>query len=362
MGRHVWYAGVARGPLSDEEIEAELRTGAISREALLCDENGRWVPINERFPDRDAGKVIETKTATGIEKAALVFVTLAFFPVMAFVFLLRSTHQFDHITISFRWLWSIASFSTISLLVLATWLWWRATVRMQPKAPEAAAGLRVLIVLLGAISAVVTSSLLHSAGYSSDLVAAQSAYRDYSIEHHPKGNSINISGSIGPGFADELASVLRTEDVGQIEINSRGGLILEALRSARIIEARNLTVVARGECDSACIIVLMAGQHREADYDMLLGFHAPSKIIGGAEDYEMRQERRAAKAYLVRRGVPARLVARAEKVGPEKLYYVPAFQLARVGALTGLLSGDTPIDSDEAAFLVSLAEHQQKNP
>lgn len=142
-------------------------------------------------------------------------------------------------------------------------------------------------------------------------------------------------------------------DPVRVGIESEGGLVGDALVAARAIETRpGATVVAPVQCDSACLIVLMAGTRRLADSDISLGFHANSDVTAEAErvkifgfDLESWMRRSADDDYLIRRGVPAKVVAEANRRGHDRLYPIPAGRALASGILTDLTA---PVDDDDA--------------
>jgi hypothetical protein len=175
----------------------------------------------------------------------------------------------------------------------------------------------------------------------------------YSIGLDDRTGNIIIVGDIGPGFANKLRQVLDSPNRPRtIEINSRGGLVTEAMAAARLIEGRGaVAVIARHKCASACLIVLMSAPVRLADWDMELAFHATSLVV------EPRDRRLAwlsqqiigkSDEYLRRRGVPQDILEMTNKAGVSRVYAVPAGLALRRGLLTGLVVGDNRLSTEQA--------------
>ena len=188
-------------------------------------------------------------------------------------------------------------------------------------------------------------------------IADTAGYR-FSVGYAFAPDRIVIDGDIGFGFARTVLEALDGfPDPVRIEITSGGGLAAEALRVAAAVEKRpGATVVARRTCESACTLVLMAGSRRLADRDMVLGFHALS-IVEAEErrgslfgfNLSVAIARHFGDDYLIRRGVPADVIAEANRRGHEGLYEVDAATMLARGALTGLVDplpeADVPTDS-----------------
>lgn len=173
-----------------------------------------------------------------------------------------------------------------------------------------------------------------------------------------------IKGPVGRRFGAAVQQGLaQLSDPVQVEIDSPGGLLDEALRAGRAISARpGASVVARHWCASACLIVLMSGQQRLADRHTQLGFHAATPLAPPQDAlfaWSFARQRRAAEAYLLDRGAPADLVARADRIGPRRVVTLTAAQALDRGVLTGVLpapaaGGRRPRHSDArpASFIV----------
>ena len=162
-----------------------------------------------------------------------------------------------------------------------------------------------------------------------------SAIPNFKISHNDK-DTMFITGGINTGFYEELQSVLsKNNNINTIIITSNGGLVTEAAQSARLIEKRrNMMVIARSECDSACILILMAGKHRRATWNMMIGFHAAviinpltNNMVTAAEKYTDPITN-----ALHDKGLDERIIDMMHHVSPQ-LYYVPAALLLATGNL-----------------------------
>lgn len=84
-----------------------------------------------------------------------------------------------------------------------------------------------------------------------------------------KGDILSYSGFIGPDFA----AMLGKEQFSTLEIDSAGGLIQQALVAGRWLRQHRISVVAKNNCLSACVLVLAGGYHRKATETADIGVH-----------------------------------------------------------------------------------------
>ena len=95
---------------------------------------------------------------------------------------------------------------------------------------------------------------------------------------------IDVSGGIGPGFAQQLEKELDgLPTVRRVRVNlDAGGLMEEAKRARALIGSRRLSTEVTEVCVSACTIVFLGGRERVLRSGGLLGFHPPRVPGGGA--------------------------------------------------------------------------------
>lgn len=233
--------------------------------------------------------------------------------------------------------------------------WWKLTGEAFARASAAGGAIKAVC----AVSALAWLTFAFIFAAQTSLIyrvsVARVGFDRYTVEVHVESQEIAIQGLIGPGIADKVSGLLDTySSVNAISISSPGGLVDEALGLARAIQARNLTVFARKECNSACVIVLLSGAERFADYDMDIGFHATSPITslkahGAVAGYE--ETASDVDAYLISRGVPPGVVQAANALGPGGMKLVHAIDLADVSVLTGVLDGRSQISLPVAKWL-----------
>lgn len=245
-------------------------------------------------------------------------------------------------------LWMTAGLSLPATAAIAAGLWGRRFWRLRRKAPGLAA-LGALLVTAAGVGALVAADLELGQGADvRELVAAEGRVGPYGFSYRPQDRTIGVAGGIGPGFAEGLERQMRLHpNFSRIVISSHGGLVREALNAAALIERRgHVTVVARWQCDSACIVLLMAGDKRFAGRDIDLGFHAVAPLASSERPDSRRlveRQREAMTRYLLARRVPATILATADRIGPADLYRVPAATLKDLGVIDGLVDEELKI-------------------
>jgi hypothetical protein len=230
--------------------------------------------------------------------------------------------------------------------------WWR-----RAGGSEAGGMVRIMVVLLAIGGLSVAGLELFQSAYIGKIAAASEGMRDYRFAYDPAARTLRVEGQIGPGFARSLKAEFESHAVRRVDITSQGGLVNEAMVSARFLEARpDLEVAARSQCASACIIVLMAGTRRLADYDMDIHFHSVATVVDLDSDWwdvMTGRQGRDAQRYMVGRGAPKTALDEAARLGAGKLYRVPSVELVGSGMLTGLLDDEgRPITPTAARALM----------
>ena len=95
--------------------------------------------------------------------------------------------------------------------------------------------------------------LIHSAAaFSADISLVKSS-------NESKFNSIQINGTIVPGDANKVKTLVAKSNSLGILINSRGGDVLEAIKIANIVEQyrQPVKVAGSGFCVSACFFIIL---------------------------------------------------------------------------------------------------------
>jgi hypothetical protein len=348
-----WYAAdgqEAQGPYADAELRALHAAGDLdSSGRVWTAQTGAWRPLAEHLHKSPSAS---ERTAEPAFLLTLAAATAAFWVVFAVLIDFVAVDGTEHIRAEDVWLiWPAVGVAMIVTALFSAERWWRLASKLG-RAPERAGAIRIAVVLLTLLSLLLSGQELRQASLAAK-VAVRTAHWTYRVNADPRQRRLSVIGYVGPRFGAAVEHGLAgLGDPVTVEIDSTGGLIREALRAARAIQARpGSTVVVRGWCASACLVVLMAGEKRLADYDAVLSFHAPAPAAETRDrllTWTMAREGAASDTYLRGRGVPVGVIDRTNRLGPQRLNSISAPGAVGMGILTGLLDGNEPIGVDEA--------------
>lgn len=339
-----------QGPIDEAALREAVRRGGLSRHARVWREGmAEWAPIRDALPD------------LALPSRALGPVGLvAYGALLAGVLLSLWVMYFDGLATPNLPLAVGLFIGTAAGLAILTpvssFLAWNATRLVTSQ--EARGFSRIAIALTALLGAIMAGYMLYQTPQTVTSLLAQTEFADYRIEYDPKTEVVTAQGPVGPGYARALKAKLEIGPVRRFVITSPGGLSNEAMIAARLLERRkDLVVAARGTCLSACMIILMGGQERWADYDMVLGFHALAPVVDTNSAFwlvQTRQESRETDAYMRSRGVPEDHLLAAAKLGAADMHMVESVDLAEDGTLTGLVGiDDERIGVSEARKLLA---------
>lgn len=86
--------------------------------------------------------------------------------------------------------------------------------------------------------------------------------------------TLNFCGRMDHGTSEELNKILELKSPELISINSKGGVVGEAIRMAELIHENQLNVLISQNCISACAhFILTAASDVTVEKDTLVGFH-----------------------------------------------------------------------------------------
>ena len=71
----------------------------------------------------------------------------------------------------------------------------------------------------------------------------------------------------------------------KLELFSYGGSVAAGLEISKILRDFDVTTVVRKECSSSCVLIFLAGKHRDLKLGGLLGFHRPQWRLEGLQSY-----------------------------------------------------------------------------
>ena len=94
------------------------------------------------------------------------------------------------------------------------------------------------------------------------------------VTHDPVLGRIVVRGAIGFGSAQALEQAIhRRPKLTLVEVESRGGYVVEGLAMARLLQTNHVDTVSLEKCASACTLLLAAGQERYLGPKAEIGFH-----------------------------------------------------------------------------------------
>jgi hypothetical protein len=142
----------------------------------------------------------------------------------------------------------------------------------RPWSSRIAQGLIVIILIPIAVNVGRSNGLLAGAQLESSLAVVLGTA--YSFRLTPDGAGLVFDGNVTYGVADQLRRELRLQPaVRRLILNSGGGLTDEASAAAIIIDNAQIDTVVENSCESACILMFLAGTHRTLVPPGKLGFH-----------------------------------------------------------------------------------------
>ena len=146
------------------------------------------------------------------------------------------------------------------------------------------------------------------------------------------GLDLSIIGPISLGTADLVdRALIDNPKVRRVLLSSLGGRLGEAAQISEQIAARQMNTVARGECSSACTMILLAGADRSAAAGSKIGFHGPSYPGLGVVELNPA-ESMMADSYRAA-GLVDTFVTSALAVAPSDMWYPKETELFKVGVL-----------------------------
>ena len=146
-----------------------------------------------------------------------------------------------------------------------------ASVR-RPWSSRIAQALIVLILIPVAVNVGRSNGLLAGEQLQSSLAVVLGTAYSYRLT--PDGAGLVFDGHVTYGVADQLNRELRLHPaVRRLILNSGGGLTDEATAAAAIIGKAQLDTVVENSCESACVLMFLAGTQRTLVPPGKLGFH-----------------------------------------------------------------------------------------
>lgn len=156
--------------------------------------------------------------------------------------------------------------SAIAMLLAAAALAWRVWRRRG----ERQGGSVLLGLAWLAVATCVGAALWQSWRFE----ATRHADGDARMHASADGRVLRIDGPIGPRFVPDLERALaRSPAPRRIDIDSPGGLVMDALDAAALVAERGIPVRVTGRCASACTLLWAGAPRREIEVLGRIGLH-----------------------------------------------------------------------------------------
>jgi hypothetical protein len=240
----------------------------------------------------------------------------------------------------------IASYAVIGLVVLCfsifflpVFVWWCVGVwrsadhhaarhvsrKAWPFLAQLCVGLLVLVELVGYVRHV-----------GPEIVDAVSDYREdpqwgqRKVTVDDQGKTIVVEGPITRSMVSSFMDVLRRgSTISLVKLQSSGGRLSAARSIALMVKSKHMDTAVEHECDSACIVVFLAGHNRFIADGAKLGFHSAS-FAGQVDETETEKLRKEALAT----GVAYDFVMNAYPLYDDSLWYPSQDELLRSRVVT----------------------------
>jgi hypothetical protein len=159
------------------------------------------------------------------------------------------------------------------------------------------------------------------------------AAESFEITPVPQAHALHVTGSIEPGFSQQVQAALAAHpDTRVLIVRSRGGLLHEARLLAAVLNAHGIAIRAEGRCASACAVLWAATDARELTADARLGLHRSKWSVPLPRVLRAMVERRNDRANVrtfLDAGFSPALALRAAQTPSSSMYWVDASELRR---------------------------------
>lgn len=170
---------------------------------------------------------------------------------------------------------------TIGEITLVVWqlvgIWRSATNSATKTGRSFWPAVAKFMVVLGVIRAVVEYSTLAQDFSSLMDVAHDPTFIEYEVEQRGE-TDVFFTGAITNESVDDVLLALTKPNTEVLQVNSRGGLLIPAIRLGRHIRQFNVQVIVNGQCLSACVLLLAASQDASIVLGSTVAFHRPQAV------------------------------------------------------------------------------------
>ena len=162
-----------------------------------------------------------------------------------------------------------------------------------------------------------------------------------------RATEVEIGGGISFGTTDWLKTILdATPTIHLVQLNNSGGWVQEGKHLADLVAERKLSTYSARECDSACMLIFLAGEERFLGTHGRLGFHQAS--VGGVGGEVAQSGTDVIRASLVQRHAPQAFIDHVLATEPSSVWYPTHDELLSAHIITAVVDehafGETGID------------------
>jgi len=130
----------------------------------------------------------------------------------------------------------------------------------------------------------------------------------------------NLDGDLEFGSTRALRQLLDANpQVQRVRLQSRGGRVAEGLALGKLIAARSLDTLVRGECSSACVTAFAGGRRRLIDPGAKLGLHSAGGA--GSNASSVAAANRDSDAFMAARGVDLRVLEKGSAIDNSDIWF-----------------------------------------
>lgn len=134
------------------------------------------------------------------------------------------------------------------------------------------------------------------------------------------GRQLALEGDLEFGSTRALSAALDAQPgVQRVRLQSRGGRVAEGLALGRLIAARNLDTLVRGECSSACVTAFAGGRQRLIAPNAKIGLHSAGGA--GASAASVAAANHASDEFIAARGVDLRVLEKGAAVANADIWF-----------------------------------------
>jgi hypothetical protein len=205
-------------------------------------------------------------------------------------------------------------------------LWWgvgvqRAAVRHVDRGGTALVALLAGVVGLGAfvwVAAYWWLAARHVAPDVWDTLTGETRPAEVVVDS--RNNMLRVRGDLEFGTMRAVRAALDgNAGVRVIELDSRGGRVLEGLALGRLLRDRNLDTVVLAECSSACVTAFSGGNRRLIGVGARIGLHSAGGA--GSNAVGIAQANATSDEFIARQGVDLRVLAKGSAVAHTDIWF-----------------------------------------